>query len=168
MRKIFQTIVDKRHGNCMQAAIASLFDLELEEVPNFIEYQNWYTPLMKFLPEQGYHYDGMLHNKSYVMLCTPTHECFKELKWHRPTMVTKKKLYKEQGVNGLFFASVLSPKYFNYTSGFTATHAVLIDKDYNIVHDPNPAYQEILNYPLANLLGYNGIIDVYLINPVPK
>jgi hypothetical protein len=68
----------------------------------------------------------------------------------------------------LFFASVLSPKYFNYTSGFTATHAVLIDKDYNIVHDPNPAYQEILNYPLANLLGYNGILDVYLINPVPK
>lgn len=168
MKKVFQTIVDRGHGNCMQAAIASLFDLELEEVPNFIEYPNWFEPIKKFLGEHDYKFEGMLHNKNYTMLCTPTNECFHELKWHREFIMTPKRLYREQGINGLFFASVLSPKYFNYTSGFTATHAVLIDRDYNIVHDPSPAYQKILNYPLAKLLKHNGIITVDLINPVSK
>ena len=37
MTKAYQTIIDKSHGNCMQAAVASLFDKKLEEVPNFIE-----------------------------------------------------------------------------------------------------------------------------------
>ena len=38
MKKNFQTVVNKGNGNCMQAAIASLLDLELEDVPNFISY----------------------------------------------------------------------------------------------------------------------------------
>lgn len=168
MKKVFQTITDRGHGNCMQAAIASLFDLELDEVPNFIEYENWFEPIKLFLAERGYKFNGMIHSKNFSLLSTPTYECFHEKKWHKPSVMTPKKLYKHEGVNGLFYASVLSPRFFNYESGFTATHAVIIDKDYNIVHDPNPAYQEILNYPLAELLKYNGIINVDLINPVPK
>lgn len=41
MKKVFQTIVDKDHGNCMQAVVASLFELELDDVPNFIEMESW-------------------------------------------------------------------------------------------------------------------------------
>jgi len=163
MKEVYQTVINPGHGNCMQAAIASLFDKELDEVPNFIEHDGYFQPLHKFLYENGYDYQGMLHNKKYTQLCTPTHFCFNNKKWHRPAIMTPKKLYKEQGVNGLFYAGVLSPKFFKWSS--QSTHAVLIDKDYNIVFDPNPAYKEILEYPLTDILGYNGIIDVFLINP---
>lgn len=168
MKKVFQTITDSGHGNCMQAAMASIFDMELEDVPNFIEFKNWFEPMKQFILERGYKYEGMLHNKQFSFLTSPTYECFHEKKWYKPAIMTRKKLYKHEGINGLFYASVLSPRFFNYTSGFTATHAVIIDKDYNIVHDPNPAYQEILCYPLADLLKYNGIISLDIINPVSK
>lgn len=58
VKKVFQTIVDRGNGNCMQAAVASLLNLELSDVPHFIEtakekgtnpnYEEW-----KFLNEQG-------------------------------------------------------------------------------------------------------------------
>ena len=163
MIKVYQTIVDAGHGNCMQAAIASLFDKKLEEVPNFIEDDGYFKPFYKFINENGYDYQGMLHNKKYSELCTPTHFCFNEKRWHRASIMTPKKLYKEQGVNGLFYAGVLSPKYYTW-SGQT-THAVLIDKDYNVVFDPNEGYENLLEYPLTDILGYNGVIDVMLVNP---
>ncbi len=163
MIKVYQTIIDKGHGNCMQAAIASLFDKELDEVPNFIEHDGYFKPLHKFIDGIGYSYEGMLHNKKYTQLWTPTHFCFKEKRWHAPSIMTPRKLYKDEGVNGLFYAGVLSPKFFKWSDPIT--HAVLIDKDYNVVFDPNPGYEEILEYPLTDILGYNGIIDVLLINP---
>jgi len=165
MKKVYQTIVDRGHGNCMQAAIASLFEKDLDDVPNFIEFESWFSPMYKFLIKNGYDYHGMLHNKNHTILNTPSHECFNELKWHRQSIMTPKKLYKEQGVNGLFYAGVLSPKYFNWSD--QTTHAVIIDRDYNIVHDPNKEYNDkkFRQYPLTSLLGYNGIIDVMLINP---
>lgn len=167
MKKVFQTVVGKGHGNCMQAAVASLFDCELEEVPNFIEYKDgWFKPLYEFMIPRGYDYEGMLHNKVHSMLMNPTSECFMKTKWHKPHMITRGKLYKEQGINELFLASVFSPKLFTWADN--VTHAVIIDKDYNILHDPNPAYKGILQYPLAEILGYNGIIDVFLLNPVSK
>lgn len=120
----------------------------------------------EFATERGYKYEGTKMNKNWSIMCTPTYECFHKVKFHKPQMLTKKLLYNEEEVNGLFYASVLSPKYFNHSSGFTAQHAVIIDRDFNMVHDPNPEYQKILNYPLASLLKYNGVIDVFLINPV--
>jgi hypothetical protein len=150
----------------MQAAIASLFDTTLEDVPNFIEYKDgWFSPLWEFIQNKGYSYQGMLHNKNHSNLYHPTLNCFKKENWFSKSIISPKKLYKEQGVNGLFFASVLSPKYCTINDGYHSTHAVIIDKDYNIVHDPNPEYENILKYPLADLLKYNGIIDVFLINP---
>ena len=166
MIKVYQTIVDRGHGNCMQAAMASLFHKPLEEVPHFLEFKDhWFSEMRKFLHANNYDYEGMLHNKNYSIICTPTYHCFNKSKYHKPSIITKKKLYNEPGVNGYFFASVLSPKYFNWGSGFTATHAVIIDRDYNVVHDVNPGYKDIIMYPLAELLKYNGLIDVYLINP---
>ncbi len=167
MIKVYQTIVDRGHGNCMQAAIASLFSKRLDEVPNFIEFKDgWFKPLYDFVHSQGYSYQGYLHNKKHSILSTPTHQCYNVEKFHRPVLMTKKRLYREEGVNGYFYASVLSPKYFSYTpTGFTASHAVIIDRDYNIVHDLNPGYKDILKYPLASLLDYNGIFNVMLLNP---
>ena len=167
MTPVFQTKVDKDHGNCMQAAFASLFDLKLEDVPNFIELgDKWFSEMYSFVKTQGYEYETMLHNKVYSTLTTPTHECFNKVHWHRPSIMTPKCLYREQGIHGYFFATVLSPKYFNWHSGSASCHAVIIDRHFNVVHDVSPEYQNILSYPLSKILGYNGVINVYIINPI--
>lgn len=45
-------------GNCFQAAVASIMDLPLEEVPNFIEYSDdeWFEKFIGFLDSMGYEY----------------------------------------------------------------------------------------------------------------
>ena len=63
MIRVYQTIVDREHGNCMQAAIASLFNKSFNEVPNFKEFGgDWWEEMMKFVREQGYEFDGTLYN----------------------------------------------------------------------------------------------------------
>lgn len=167
MTPVFQTIVDKDHGNCMQAAMASLFDLPLDAVPHFLECgDQWFSVMNEFIKSRGFEYNFMLHNKRYITLYSPTFECFKKPKWHKKSIITPKRLYKEPGVNGYFYAGVLSPNNFDFKDKIIHTHAVIIDRDYNVVHDPNPAYKDILGYPLGSLMGYNGIIDVYIINPI--
>ena len=165
MKKVYQTIIDENKGNCMQAAIASLFDLELNDVPNFIGFESWFSPMYKLIQEQGYDYHGMLWNKYYNKLWHTKKDCWEKPKYHRGHIVTPKRLYREEGVNGLFYAGVLSPKYFSWGARKDTTHAVIIDKDYNIVFDPNKEYKKLYQYPLADLLKYNGIIDVMIINP---
>jgi len=165
MKKVYQRIIDPGIGDCMQCVIASLFNMKYEDVPAFITMKDgWFNALYQLSQSKGYDYEGMLHNRNYNRLWHPTASCFKKEEWHYPQIMTKKKLYKESGVNGLFYAAVLSPKYFNFNEGKNVTHAVIIDRDYNIVHDPNPGYKNILGYPLREILGYNGIIDVFLIN----
>lgn len=167
MTKIYQKVVDKIRGDCMQAVIASLFDLPLEEVPAFIEYKEcWFSMMYNFVKNYNAEYQGMKMNKKYTTLWHPTDQCFNVEKWHRRSVITKKCLHREKGINGFFYASVLSPKYFNFYNGQTTTHAVIIDRDFNVVHDPNPENEKILKYPLTTLLGYNGIIDVFLINSI--
>lgn len=162
MIKVYQKTIDPKIGDCMQAVFASLFEMELDDVPKFIECECWFGEILKFLKSNGYTNINWIDNKNYSRLNKPTHECFKKEKWYMPAIMTPKKLHKYTGVNGYFFASVLSPKFFKLND--PSTHAVVIDQDYNIVHDPNPAYQEILKYPLTSLLDYNGIIDVLVLN----
>jgi hypothetical protein len=165
MIKVYQQFVDNKKGDCMQAVIASLFEKTMDEVPKFIETDSWFESLYNYINENGYKYCGMLHNKYYSQLWQTKADCFKEPKYHRRSIMSPKRLYREKGVNGLFYAGILSPKYFSWGAREDVTHAVVIDRDYNIVHDPNPEYQNLYMYPLANLLRYNGVIDVYLINP---
>lgn len=162
MKKVYQRIIDPNKGDCMQATIASLFDEEYENVPPFIEFgDKWFSEMLKFINERGYDYEGMFHNKQWSRILMPTGSCFEEEKWHNPSMLTKSNLRKSGGVNGLFFAAVLSPKFFNFSGGFSKTHAVVCDMDFKIVHDPSQAYQNIIKYPIADVIGKNGIINVY-------
>lgn len=179
MIKRFQTITDKDHGNCMQAAIASLFEEELDKVPNFREFESWFPPMRNFIDSRGYEYQGTRHNKIFSRLLAPTDGCFKEIKWHIPSTIFEDCLAKNEGTQGYiskrglhhkdgkgqsyFYASVLSPYFFNWKT--LSMHAVIIDKNLNIVHDPNPEYADIKQYPLAEVLGHNGIIDIMLLNP---
>lgn len=165
MIKVYQTIIDKGHGNCLQAVIASLLEKPLDEVPHFIEQESWFGSLRHYLHDNGYEYDGSLHNKYYNQIWQTKADCFKKPKYHSPSIMTPKKLYKEEGIGGYFYASILSPKYFSWGERNDAHHAVVIDRNYNIVHDPNPEYKDLYMYPLANLIRYNGITNVWLINP---
>lgn len=115
MKKVYQTIVDKDHGNCMQAVIASLFELELEEVPNFIELgDEWFSEMMSFYKERGYDLCYIHRNKNH----DTTESLINIAKF-------------DGGINGYFDASVKSQ---TFEGG---THAVVIDTNLNIVHDPN-------------------------------
>lgn len=41
-------------GNCLQAAVASLLDLDLEQVPHFIRHDDWLDRLAGFCRAYGY------------------------------------------------------------------------------------------------------------------
>ena len=152
MIKVYQTIVDPGKGNCTQAAIASLFDLPLKKVPNFIEYgTRWFSELYSFIGRNKYSFDGTLYNPR-IQGSGKRHDRFQEIK-------------EMEGVNGYFLASVYSPKYFNRREGILTQHSVLIDKDLNVVHDPNPEYAPGIKYPEYEKLGYGGILDIFMINP---
>jgi hypothetical protein len=105
------------------------------------------------LDECGYEYEGCLCNPHYYFrkLNDPPDDRFPELK-------------EMEGVNGYFYAIVLSPKYYKEGEIPLPTHAVVIDKHCNIVHDPNLNYKNLDKYPLSDEIGYNGIIDVFMIN----
>lgn len=150
MKTVYQKNIDKDKGDCMQAAIASLFDKDYDEVPKFIELEEGHhNPLITFLRTTEYQYEGMLHNP------------MDKSNLYFPTFITQLKKYN--GVDGYFYASVYSPKYFNKDDAYPSTHAVIIDKKFNIVFDPNPENKDVKEYPMAKELGFNGIINVYLI-----
>lgn len=114
MKKVYQSRIEKNHGTCMQAAIASLFEMFIEDVPNFIELEGrWFYAMSDFYKERGYE------------LC-----CFNP---QGKIELTKQCLEADGGINGFWAASVVS-----INLGKDVTHAVIIDKDMNVVHDPNP------------------------------
>jgi hypothetical protein len=164
MTPVYQRIIDRKNGDCLKCVIATLLDKPYEEVPHFIEHENWRGVFRDFLIQNNIKESGELWNKYYNQLYHTKNDCFKRPKYYMRYIMTKKRLYKEEGIDGLFYAFVFSPKYFTMCND--VTHAVLIDKDYNIVFDPNPEYQNIIGYPLYNLIKYNGICGVTLLNRI--
>lgn len=150
-----QTISDPEHGNCMQAAFATLFDKKLEEVPNFIEFgEEWWSEIGKFVKSQGYSRDTILYSNGYSKHLHP--ECTGVVDEYSIS-----NLPKYEGVNGFFYAVVLSPKYY---IGRGTTHAVIVDKNCNIVHDPYYPKGQI--YPLQDIIGDNGVIEVHVFDKI--
>jgi hypothetical protein len=115
MKKVYQTIVSSDNGDCMQAAIASLFELELKQVPNFIELgSDWHEPFVKFFEDRGYGGYSQFNPQ--------------RIKYEEAV----KALTYDNGVDGYFYATVPSQTFED------VTHAVICDTKMNIVHDPNP------------------------------
>ncbi|MFC1418582.1 hypothetical protein [Streptacidiphilus cavernicola] len=58
MAEVTQTILhgdpQGRQGNCLQAAVASLLDLPLDDVPHFVEADDWTACLVDWAAEQGW------------------------------------------------------------------------------------------------------------------
>lgn len=53
MQRITQTNTTPREGNCLQAAVASLLGLTLDEVPHFILSPAWEIQFMDFMADNG-------------------------------------------------------------------------------------------------------------------
>lgn len=117
MKKVDQSIVCSEDGDCQRAVIASVLELPLEEVPHFIrEGDLWALRLMDFMAEQGYpdiHWDAP---ESYPF----RGHTFRGI------------MEYDGGWDGFFPASVPSQ---TFPDRF---HAVVVDMDLKVVHDPNP------------------------------
>ena len=115
MKKVFQKIVEKDKGDCMSASIASLFEMNLEEVPYFKLFgDKWFSEMWEFYKSKG-----------YDNIC-----CFNPR--NLDLELAKEALRYDGGVDGFFEASVKSQTFEN------AMHSVVIDTEMKIVHDPNP------------------------------
>ena len=109
MKKIQQTICDKEKGDCLRACVASLFNLNIEQVPHFILFdgRKWQQVFWGFLASIDIKYNGVrtISNGSVVQGI----DC----------------------IDGLVIAGV------NSLNIEGVTHAVLMNKDGLVVHDPS-------------------------------
>lgn len=125
MKPVDQRIIDPGKGDCMTAALASLLELPYEQVPYFLGYgqETWFVEFCKFLKSQGYEFMGGYSTNEPPLLLGP------EL------------LARSKGLNGLYMASGPSPR-------FKCSHAVVIDSDGKLVHDPHPSHEGVpsINY----------------------
>ena len=111
MKPVDQTIIDKNTGNCHQAIIASIFELELSQVPHFRLFPDevWFRVYYYFLYAMGFEYSGEKRD------------------------LNKRPLLPEDSLNGFFDAAVQSE---TFGEGFF--HAIVLDLEGTVVHDPNP------------------------------
>lgn len=118
MIKHIQTITGAKSGNCMQTVMASLLDLSICQVPNFIMYsdEEWFPMLVGFLKLRGWKYKGH---------CDASGD----------KQETLEKLQSTPSINGYYDACVPSK---NYPPEDKITHAVIIDSTGLVVHDPSP------------------------------
>jgi len=115
MKPVDQTVIDRGFGNCLQASIASLFELELSMVPNFIRYSDasWTCILNSFIWSIGYEWVGTGY---------PVDDENKRVQ----------SLTDGYDVNGHIEAAVPSKSFDG------ARHSVIINLKGLVVHDPNP------------------------------
>lgn len=153
MIKVYQTIFDRRKGNCMQAAVASILELPLEDVPHFILQKGWYDTMDTFFDSHGYDMWGYVWNPNRV-----------------DTEIRHKKkedfelVRQWRGVNGYFIAGVYSD-YTTDSGKGPIMHAVVVDDNFNIVHHVDQDRDSSYRYPRTEELGYNGIAEIMLIKP---
>ena len=124
MIMVDQKFTEKDRGDCMRAVIASLFELELIQVPHFALFGNdWFQIYHCFLWSLGFEFNGTGYPD-------------------------KNNLAEQTRVNGGISASVPSRNL-----GPDITHNVIVDLDGTVIHDPHPKknYQNI-NVVLSNEL----------------
>ena len=121
MKHVLQTITHDNRGDCHRAAVASIFDLEIEQVPHFrlFDDDTWGDVFYFFLWSIGYEFMGT----AYL------------------TNADRPKHYKD--INGYYLATVPSKTFPD------KTHAVIINAGGRVVHDPNPN-NKWLNFNVVN------------------
>ena len=114
MKAVDQEIVDVGFGDCTRACVASLLELELDAVPNFIRFGGHYARVMvAFLDSVGYKFWGTGFPIGG--------------KYPRGD-----KLDETYNIDGYVMASVPSKTFKDIG------HSVVMDLNGLVVHDPNP------------------------------
>ncbi len=115
MIPINQSDIREGFGNCMQAALASLFELSLAETINVMDYpeNDWQDQYYGWLQSIGYRFVGQVIPNS-------------------SKRVTYRNLQTMTAINNCFFAAVSNG---DINGG---THAVVTDKSGIVIHDPHP------------------------------
>ena len=112
MKKVYQRIIDPKKGDCFKCCIASILELDYDEVPNFVEQEDWFGAAIDFCKEHGYDFAYREYfNPNLNYLENPTCGCFKP--WNLDGTYHLDKLGREEGIDGLFLAGVYSPRYTN-------------------------------------------------------
>lgn len=169
-KKIYQKLCNDKTGDCMKCCIATLFEKDYDEVPNFIEQNDWGKSFQETINSYGYKSYETLFNESFQRyILNIRKSCFEDIDMSRHFLINKINLLKFNGVNikgeKIMLGTVVSPFLFDHDKTidymYEHQHMVLIDEKCNIVFDPNPHNKGILRYPLAPLIGYNGITEVW-------
>ena len=116
MIRVGQTVTDKNNGTCMQAVLASLFEKPLSETINIMEYpeNEWYLPFLEWVDNNtNYQYEGVINA-------------------HDDKSQTLKALNSMYAIDGFYYGVVPSKNFDG------VTHAVIIDRNGIVQHDPNP------------------------------
>lgn len=116
MKPIDQTDISKDSGTCMQAVLASLFERPLSETINVMDYQeeDWHIPFMEWIDKSTkYQYAGVVNA-------------------HSDKAQTLNALNSMYAVGGFYYGVVPSRNHDG------VTHAVIIDRQGIVRHDPNP------------------------------
>lgn len=116
MKPVDQSIVDGDDGDCMRAAVASLFEWDLVQVPHFIRFDDWWWMFYWFLWGAGWHLHGSRRETSDIG------------NWDGTIRFGSiPETYK-----GCVLASVMSRTFEG------ESHSVVMQTDGLVVHDPNP------------------------------
>lgn len=171
MTPVFQRVVDKGTGDCLRACVCSLLDKIPEEIPNFFDYNeetgssDFWMNYEHYLRKFGYEQVTVLYNPKLVYLDNPTEYCREKCR-QVPSLLLPV-LHNYEGVDNYYIGIVHSPAYTNNGEPPHAhTHAVIVNDCYSIVHDPNPNNSDVIMYPYAELIGYNGIRNIYVIQKI--
>lgn len=117
MIPVYQTIVNadtkgEVPGDCLRAAVASLLELNITQVPHFLMFgDDWFRMMYSFIRFMGYglHYE-----------------------YYSKSVIDNKFPMKDHLVKKGIIASVPSKTFKD------ATHAVIINSEGRVIHDPNP------------------------------
>jgi len=114
MIPINQTIVNKTKGNCIQAAVASMFELDMTQVPNFVLFGKGYWNILYYF----------IWGLGYKIGC-------RDIKFFP--------LSRKYLVNGCIMASVKSKTYKGVTHAILVNSVGRVIHDPN----PNKLYQDV-------------------------
>lgn len=137
-----KTTIDK--GKIYQTAFASLFEIEIDDVPEFDKYNKalMWEKFMFYVNYLGYKFQGCLYNANWV--------------GGNSDLITSLKF--QRGIKGYFLALVTSPE------DKEKNHIVIINKMFDIVNVVYDKYIGIIGFPKHKEMGYNGIKQILLVN----
>ena len=114
MIPVYQTIVSIEDGDCTRACLASILDLPIDAVPNFIRFRdNWFNIFWAFIRALNYEYYGTGWVKSDDKPCGHI-------------------LSESPNIKGYVIASVPSKTFIDIG------HSVVMNLEGIVAHDPNP------------------------------